>query len=290
MKIENNRICIIGYSGQLGSEIQSILSTKTKNILLINSKNSKNYSLNILKSKISKFSPSIIINCSAFTDVNQALEKVKICMHLNFSLVNKLIEISNLTRSILIHFSSDFVFDGKKKAYDENCAPSPLNFYGYSKAMSDKLISQDCKRYIIVRTSWIYSNEKNNFVKKICLKILKKENLFVTNQEFGSPTSAKYLSELVLKLLTSLKTKNLREIFNISSSGYCSRYTLATEILNQMKKKYDNFYDLSINNNTNFKSNIIRPTKPILVKDKYISLTRQVPHNWKKDLFNNFDF
>lgn len=289
MKIENNRICIIGYSGQLGSEIQSILSTKTKNILLINSKNSKNYSFNILKSKISKFSPSIIINCSAFTDVNQAFEKVKICMYLNFSLVNTLIEISNLTRSILIHFSSDFVFDGKKRAYDENCAPSPLNFYGYSKAISDKLISQDCKRYIIIRTSWIYSNEKNNFVKKICSKILKKENLFVTNQEFGSPTSAKYLSELVLKLLISLKNKNLKEIFNISSSGNCSRYTLATEILNQMKKKYDNFYNVSINN-TNYKSNIIRPTKPILVKDKYISLTRQVPHSWKKDLFNNFDF
>ena len=115
MKIENNRICIIGYSGQLGSEIQNTLFTKTKNILLINSKNSKNYSFNILKSKISKFCPSIIINCSAFTDVNQAFEKVKICMHLNFSLVNRLIEISNLTNSILIHFSSDFVFDGKKE-------------------------------------------------------------------------------------------------------------------------------------------------------------------------------
>lgn len=292
MNINYKKICIIGYTGQVGSQINQLIRSGNSKKILINSKNSKNYSFNIIKSKILKFKPSIIFNCVAYTDVNRSYENLENCLELNLFLVKNLIDISNSCDSLLIHFSSDFVFDGTKKIYYEDSKTNPLNFYGISKNISDSLIFNYAKNYLIIRTSWIYSDIKNNFVKNILSQIHIKNKIKVTDEEFGSPTSSKYLAELVMILLKKIDVNKsvIREIFNISSSSYCSRYELALEILKIYKNKKGLIKEIDIIKLKNIKTKIKRPTKAILSKKKYISYTGYKPYNWKIDLKNNINF
>ena len=158
---------IFGSRGQLGSEI----SNKIKGIKISRNR-FKNFNFNKEKEIIKilkKFSPKVIINCAAFTDVDKAERKRKECLQINSKAVKFISKYCNKNKVLLIHFSTDYVFNGKKKGfYSETAKTNPINFYGKSKLLGDKFIINSKCKYIIFRISWVYNiKKKNNFISKI---------------------------------------------------------------------------------------------------------------------------
>ena len=143
---------------------------------------------------------------------------------------------------VLIHFSSDYVFDGKiKDFYNETSKTNPINYYGYSKLMADKAILKIEPRGIIIRTSWVYSQYGKNFVKTIMRLIKTKNDIRVVNDQFGSPTSAKDIAQILLKIICSKKFKTITNkisIFNLSGNIKVSWYNFAKEILKYSKAHF----------------------------------------------------
>ena len=204
------KILLLG-KGQLGKEIYRYLKVKKFNISFYYKKIS-NKKFDLTKKKnlqkiFLKEKPSIVINCIAFTDVDLCEKFKNKALKVNYKFVKRLVDFSNQFNSKLIHFSTDYIFDGKKKTYYESDKGKPINFYGYSKYLSDKYIIKNCKKYLILRVSWLYSENSKNFINKIIYKLKSLNNIKVTPYEFGVPNDVEFISYIVHKLINLYKTK-----------------------------------------------------------------------------------
>lgn len=235
-----NNILVLGSDSQIAKEIFNISNKKKYLKFIFCNKNE----IDIRKTKeiervIKKKNINILINCAAFTNVDLAEKYKKKCLTINFYSIKKLAKLCKEKNIVLIHFSSDYVFDGKiKDFYNETSKTNPINYYGYSKLMADKAILKIEPRGIIIRTSWVYSQYGKNFVKTIMRLIKTKNDIRVVNDQFGSPTSAKDIAQILLKIICSKKFKTITNkisIFNLSGNIKVSWYNFAKEILKYSK-------------------------------------------------------
>ena len=177
-----------------------------------------------------------IINCAAYTAVDNAEKEVELANYINHLAISKIAEISKKNKVKLIHISTDFVFDGvSEKAYLESDEPSPLNIYGKSKLAGEVAVCESMqKNAIIIRTSWLYSEYSNNFVNTIIGKAQKFDELSVVSDQYSSPTNAGDLANAIIQIINHDKFRNhdqLTQIYHYSSYGMCSWFEFAREIL-----------------------------------------------------------
>ena len=141
---------------------------------------------------IKEFKPNIIINTSAYTNVEKAEENEEEAFLINSEAVKVIAESAKINNSIFIHYSTDYIFDGKiTDKYTIKDLPNPLNIYGKSKLKGEQYIRNINCNYIIFRVSWLISEHGINFLKKIIKKINEGKNFFVINDQIGSPISTK---------------------------------------------------------------------------------------------------
>ncbi|HNW99067.1 MAG TPA: dTDP-4-dehydrorhamnose reductase [Bacteroidales bacterium] len=226
-------ILVTGANGQLGNEIRE-LAPHFKNLNFtftdIEELDISNYAaLNkfFVKNKFDCF-----INCAAYTAVDKAEKEKDSATLLNVTAVKYLSQFSASQNALLIHVSTDYVFDGRNcKPYLESDLTNPKSIYGKTKLDGEVEVIFNSQKAIIFRTSWLYSSYGGNFVKTI-LKIAKeKESLNVVCDQVGSPTYARDLAKTILEIVPDYKEKNKFEIFNFSNEGVTSWYDFAKEIL-----------------------------------------------------------
>tara|TARA_B100000963_G_scaffold121937_1_gene106327 strand:+ start:7180 stop:8034 length:855 start_codon:yes stop_codon:yes gene_type:complete len=274
-------ILVTGSTGQLGDEISKLSSKYAKYNFTFKSRNDLDISdSKLLDEIIANSKIEIIINCAAYTDVENAeMDKENADIINNIS-VDRIAKICSDRRVRLIHISTDFVFDGKKnEPYTENDYTNPLNYYGISKLNGEKNISKysNLSKSIIIRTSWLYSNKKNNFVSKILNKINYGHDIYINSEEFGSPTNAKDLAELILSIIPKLNNEET-EIYHFSNSGICSRFDFANEIINISNSKSQVYYN-------KLKSNKVeRPKYSALDTNKISNDFKINIKHWKESL------
>jgi len=199
-------IIVLGSSGQSGKILSNKLKQKKKyNIFKISRKDFDLNNSNKLVNIINKYKPNIIINCAAFTNVDQAEKEKENCYRINTKFIKTLSKICIKNNSILIHYSTDYVFKGNKGNYKENDKTDPINYYGHTKNLGEKIIVKTLKNYLIIRVSWLYSNNKNSFYSKIINKIKLRQKIEVIDDQYGFPTSAIDLSNLTIKLINKMK-------------------------------------------------------------------------------------
>ena len=201
------KILLLGGKGQLGQTISKVLDKKFDLKILTNLKDDQNYCDISNKQSIIKifeeFSPEVVINAAAFTDVERSeIYRDKANQVNNLSLE----EISNQClkkNSTLIHFSTDYVYGGKTKGFNsETDIAYPINYYGVTKLNGEKKIVRSNCKFIILRLSWVYSScKKDNFVLKIIEKLKRKDNITITNNEIGSITSTHFIAKKIEKIL-----------------------------------------------------------------------------------------
>ena len=237
--VNNPNVLVTGSNGQLGNSIKRISNLFFMYNFHFTSKNQLDISnFDLIERYIKKNKINIIINCAAYTNVEEAEKNRELSNLINNISVANLAKICSSQNIKLIHISTDYVFDGLKDCpYTEVDDPNPINYYGLTKLNGEKkMMSYDLKNSIIIRTSWLYSELENNFVSKILDKINLKHNIIVVDNEFGCPTNANDLAITILNILPKLKN-NKTEVFHFSNNGICSRYDLAIEINRIIKGK-----------------------------------------------------
>ena len=278
-------IVLLGAGGQLGKKIAQDFKA-FYNVISLDRNKCDIANSDALENIFKYHHPSIVINCAAYTNVDSAEDDFKKCLSINFSAVKVLAELSNKFKYKLIHFSTDYVFNAKNnRPIREDDLKEPINAYGLSKLKGENAIENIAKDFYIFRTSWVYSNDGSNFPKKILSLAKNNEILNIVNDQFGSPTSVDLISYLVL---LSLKNNIKNGIYHISSSGLCTWFDIALEILEFTQKK--TFYSLKNIlpvSSLEFKSKAMRPTYSYLDNTKIKESLGVEIKNWRV-YFNKF--
>lgn len=236
------RILVTGKNGQLGWSIYRIVNTNNGNNLSSNEfifvgreelDLSENNSIINYFDNHDKF--DIIINCAAYTEVDKAEEEQDLANQINHLAVKQLAEIANEQKAKLVHVSTDYVFDGTGgKPYKETDKANPVNVYGKTKLAGEKVLQEIMPtNAMIIRTSWVFSEFGNNFVKTM-LKLGKERNeLNVVSDQIGSPTYTTDLAGVILEIIDNKDyqdKKQSTEIYNYSNKGKVSWYDFTKEI------------------------------------------------------------
>lgn len=287
MKKKKIKILVTGSESQLGKSLR-ILHGEDMDITFTN-----RYSLDITKKKAVKrfFKENkfdYCLNFAAYTNVKQAEIDNLACSTVNYKGVKNLIKASKKHDFALIHISTDYVFDGKKKKpYQEDDRVNPLNFYGLSKAMADFIITENLKKYVIIRTSWLYSKFNKNFVKTVLELSKNHEKLKLVNDQTGSPTYAPDLVEFILFLIKTIENnpkKNYYGIYHFSNKGATTWYRFGKKILSLagIEKKVKPI------SSDSFDDSVERPAYSVLSKKKIKKVFNYKPRKWDKALEDFF--
>ena len=287
------RILVIGKNGQLGRSTQKLVNTGTK----IDNNQSPNDFIFVGREELDLSSESsishyfgnnkfdIIINCAAYTQVDRAEQDAELANQINHLAVKQLANIANNQQAKLIHISTDYVFDGESgKPYTETDTPNPINAYGRTKLAGEKALQALMPiNAIIIRTSWLYSEYGNNFVKTMLRLGRERDELSVVNDQMGSPTYAADLADAILEIIRHNKFRDVAQttqIYNYSNEGEISWYEFAKEIFKIEK------IDCEVNPVTSqqYPTPAKRPRNTLMNKDKIVKVFNIKISNWKSSL------
>jgi len=226
------KILVTGKNGQLGSEIRS-LKKRHHEFIYTDSKELDITNSSQLKLQLEKIAPDVIINCAAYTAVDLAEDESEKAASVNYTAVKNIVELCENKGIRLIHISTDYVFNGKEnKAYIESDQTEPVNEYGCSKLKGEHAIIDSGVQAIIIRTSWLYSNYGNNFVKTMIRFGKERNEVNVVSDQYGSPTNAEDLAEACVSIaLSDKKWKEGTEVYHYSNIGEINWYQFAKEIM-----------------------------------------------------------
>ena len=176
------------------------------------------------------------INCAAYTAVDKAETEAEKAFEINATGAKNLAQVCNDHDAILIHVSTDFVFDGEKnEPYTETDVANPISVYGASKLQGEVEIQQALKEYFIIRTSWLYSEYGNNFMKTMLRLAETRDGISVVSDQIGTPTYAGDLAEIIIQIINT-KTEKYG-IYHYSNEGVASWFEFAKEIFKLAKNK-----------------------------------------------------
>jgi dTDP-4-dehydrorhamnose reductase len=231
------KVLVTGSSGQLGSEIQLLEQNFTAfDFIFTNSKNLDISNRNMVSSFFKRYNFDYCINSAAYTNVDNAeLQKEK-ALAVNVEGVENLVINCAIHNTIFIHISTDYVFSGDSiTPYTESDKTDAINYYGQTKLEGEQIIQKLITNFFIIRSSWLYGREGNNFVKTISKLSKTKKTLIVVDDQIGSPTNAKDLASFIMYLISTNNKKY--GIINFSNQGAVSWYDFAKKILEFNKSK-----------------------------------------------------
>lgn len=230
-------ILLLGKNGQLGWELQRTLAPLGQ-IKALDYPEIDLSQPDTIRPIVQAARPDLIVNATAYTAVDRAQSEPEIAMAINARAPGLLAELASELHAALLHYSTDYVFDGAKGSpYVESDAPNPLNIYGQSKLAGERAISQVDGAYLILRTSWVYSLRRDSFVTKVLNWSRQHKVLRIVDDQVSNPTWARMLAEISAQLLANrgnhiAKWMHERKgIYHLAGNGYASRFQWAKAIL-----------------------------------------------------------
>ena len=276
------KILVTGENGQLGSELKKI-SYLDNNFEWIFT-NRHLFDISILDSiniYLNKCKPNVIINCAAYTAVDKAENDFELADTVNHKAVSLIAEWCNYNNCNLLHISTDYVFDGNSSLpYFETDQTNPLNNYGKTKLLGDIACLRNKPSSIVIRTGWLYSGFGDNFLLKMINLMQSKDEIKVINDQFGSPTHAEDLANVILHIIRYKKW--LPGVYNYTNRGNISWYDFANEI----KAIYGFRTTIKPISSKNYSQKAKRPKYSILDNSKIINLYNVTQMNYLDSLKN----
>lgn len=233
MTDSRNTVFVTGAGGQLGSEIHEICHHfPSYRFLFFSHKDLDIADENEVEEKLAPADKDIIINAAAYTAVDRAEDEQDEADKANHIGPKNLANLAKKARCLLIHISTDYVFDGElSRPYKEGDPTGPRNIYGVTKLKGEEAVLQSNARALIIRTSWVYSSFGKNFVKTMLDLGRKRDNLSVIFEQSGSPTYAGDLAEAILNITQRIPGDlELPQIYHYSNEGLISWYDFAKSI------------------------------------------------------------
>jgi dTDP-4-dehydrorhamnose reductase len=227
-------ILVTGADGQLGNEFKKLKSNFPYCQFLFVGKEEINIQdITALSKYFSGHSIDYCVNCAAYTAVDRAESEKHFAYLNNTEAVATLAKVCNKNKTQLIHISTDYVFDGTAtRPYKETDEPCPVSVYGKSKLEGEQSAIQHCPSAIIIRTSWLYSSFRNNFVKTMLRLMDEKESINVVNDQIGTPTYAADLALAIMRIIKSARSNHNPGIYHYTNAGTSTWYEFAVAIKN----------------------------------------------------------
>jgi dTDP-4-dehydrorhamnose reductase len=227
-------VVVTGKNGQLGWEIAQLVATEKNEFDFLFAGREE---LNLARPEtivpfFDLHKPAYFINCAAYTAVDKAETEQEQAYTINAVSVGIIAKQCSLHHCTLISISTDYVFDGNGTIpYQTNMAANPVNYYGYTKWIGEKLALENNPQTIIIRTSWVYSIHGNNFVKTMLRLMKERPEIKVVDDQTGCPTYAANLAAAILQIISSLQNGNKHYgIYQYSNTGVISWFNFATAI------------------------------------------------------------
>ncbi|WP_028308161.1 dTDP-4-dehydrorhamnose reductase [Desulfitibacter alkalitolerans] len=285
------RILLLGKNGQIGWELQRTMATlgeitawDIEDLDLTDEK--------AIRTGVRKVQPQLIVNAAAYTAVDKAEEEPELAMAINGIAPGILAEEAKKIGAGIIHYSTDYVFDGTKNSpYTEEDEPNPINVYGKTKLEGERNIQNSGAPYFIFRTSWAYGIRGKNFFLKILDLIKDKEFFNVVDDQIGSPTWSRMIAEATAQIVLQCNQGLLNSfdkhkgIYNMTADGYTSWYGFANIIVKKYCLIHSNrFVKINHIKSEDYPSNVARPKNSILSNTKLFNVFGiSLPH-WEKQL------
>ncbi len=231
---------ILGAKGMLGHELAKVFASHKPFLWDFDEIDITDQTQ--VNEKILDLAPELIINAAAYTNVDACEENEELATHVNGAAVGHLAEAASTLGATLVHYSTDYVFDGaKQEGYTEDDLPNPINAYGRSKLVGEQMLKQvqhDAPNFIyyIIRTAWLYGVHGKNFVETMLALADKGEPIKVVDDQIGSPTYAPDLAVATLELVESKKPSG---IYHRTNDGVTSWYGFAKEIFKVFTREVD---------------------------------------------------
>jgi dTDP-4-dehydrorhamnose reductase len=232
------KILLLGKNGQLGWELQRSLACLGELVALDRHSTPHRGDLSDLAGladSVRALRPDVIVNAAAYTAVDQAEGDADMACTLNARAVAVLAREAAALGALLVHFSTDYVFDGSgQRAWTESDTPAPLNVYGRTKLEGEQAIQAACPRHLIFRTSWVYAARGGNFAKTMLRLAHERERLTVIDDQWGAPTGADLLADVAAHCIRQvLQRPGDVGLYHLAASGHTSWFGYATHVLAQ---------------------------------------------------------
>lgn len=282
------KLLVFGKNGQIASELQSVLnSVKDKKFLSSSEANFLN--VDTIVKNIREYKPTHIVNAAAYTAVDKAESDEMNALQINALAVGVIAEEAKKLNSQLIHYSTDYVFDGaKNQSYSESDKPNSINVYGRSKLAGEQSISSSGASYVILRVSWIYGNYGNNFFKTMLRLGAEKEELKIVVDQVGCPTWSNSIAQVTSKILFDQDLKEKSGIYHFADEGTTSWHGFAQEIFNQYRilkpGSFANLKKIAPINSIDFKTAAARPLNSRLNCEKIKNVFGVEMKSWSTNL------
>lgn len=233
------RVLLFGSRGQLGHDLESVLSGDCE-LMAIHRHSEKGLCGDLsdtkgLRQTLRAIKPDVVINAAAFTAVDAAEQQRTTAWQVNAEAPGVLAEECHRLGSWLIHYSTDYVFDGTGAQFWRESDPTnPLNYYGESKLAGEKAIQQSGCRYIILRTSWLFSGREKNFIDRILESARHNSVIEVPVDQVGAPTDSQWVASLTVQALQkAFADPSLAGLYHLAAAGETSRYDYARYVIDR---------------------------------------------------------
>ena len=279
------RVLVTGATGQLGSELRELTKDQVGvyQYIYTGSTDLDITQLESLRNFIEQNSIDYIINCAAYTMVDLCESNIEICDKVNRLGAENLAKVAVEFNCKLIHISTDYVFDGAANTpYFENARVNPLSIYGKTKVEAEKAVMTIAPNSIIIRTAWLYSSFKVNFVKTMLRLMQEKEELRIVNDQHGTPTYAKDLAEAITIILEYAYEDVWKEgVYHFSNLGETTWYGFAEKI-----KELSNIENCRLKpiETKNYPTAAVRPMYTVLDKSKIQDNFHFIIPHWEESL------
>jgi dTDP-4-dehydrorhamnose reductase len=236
------KILLTGTSGQVGWELVRTLLPLGE-VIEVNRDQADLADLKSLQAITHQHKPDVIVNSAAYTAVDKAETEKELAFLINAEAPGALAEEAKKIGALLLHYSTDYVFDGTKNTpYTEDDATNPVNVYGQSKLAGEQAIQSVAGDHLILRTSWVYTNRGNNFLKTILRLAKEREELKIVADQIGAPTWARLIAETTAHIVKQAMLERQNSSFNsgtyhLTSTGETSWHGFAEKIVSIVREQ-----------------------------------------------------
>ena len=273
------RWLVTGAGGMVGHDVCAALELRGETVLPLTKSDLDITDARAVRDAVRRAKPDVIINCAAYTKVDDAEANEHLATAINGSAVEFLADAANAVDALLLQISTDFVFDGSKRTpYEVNDATAPLSAYGRSKLIGEQAAA-GARKHIVLRTAWLFGVHGPNFVEAMRNQVRKGTNpLRVVNDQRGRPTYTPHLAEAIVRLaLRAHGDENARSIIHYADEPECTWFDFAQAIVGDGAT-------VTPVSSSEFPRPAIRPAYSVLSTERYERITGLKPESWEDGL------
>lgn len=293
------KILLLGRNGQLGWELKRTLATLGSVVALGRSELDL-VSYDRIRQIVKEIKPGLIVNAAAYSNVDGAEVEPELAMLVNGEVPTMLASVAKEYGAGLVHFSTDYVFDGKKETpYSEDDSPNPLNAYGRTKLAGEEGIQSVGYTHLIIRTSWLYGSRGHNFFLSILRNARERDVLRVVDDQFGCPTWSRELAEACTRVLAKLSETSGRlgswdqqeaGLLHMVGAGETSWFGFAKQILaGDVDPEAPTIRELIPVSTLEYGSTTSRPAYSVLATDRLRNIHGMQLRTWRDQLEHCWD-